>query len=816
MKTCNKIMGRSILTIAIQGALGVMFAVPVAAFADDDVSALTNPTNTVDAEVKSVSGSSAKFGEYNGLNKAGDYFIGNLNVRGGDAYGQGDGLTRWSLLVDDLGTTSDRLQATMSKQGEWNVGIGYDQLQHNITDSYSSPFLGNLGGNTFTLPSNFGVISTGSLHPLGTQQLSATQLADFQNHDVYSSRNNSSLTAGYNLNTHWNFQVDFNEDLQSGAKLTQAASNGASEGSSTGYWKTESPVTLMTPTNYRTETLNFAANWQQDASFMTVSYLMSYFRNADTQLSWDNSITSGTGTQSGYQVNMLSTMPDNDFYQVNVKGGTSLSPTMKLAGGFSYGTNTQNTPFLVDPYVLQPAFALPAGSLAGLVNTTNANVKLTDQYSKDLTLSAGLKFDRRDNETPSNVYHYYDLDGGLQVPPLSPTGTVQGPRVNINTPFSYQKEDLELAADLRIDSKHTVRFAYVHEDLARWCNNLAGAAESTAGAAPIGGYAASLAGANCEVVPSDREDTVSVNYRGKASPTVSYTAGYSFADRQSSYDHDAITSLNNQTPGNQVGLVNASDVMGFLASYEASRLESAIKGGVNWQANDALTFGVNAKYIQDSYPDSTLGVQNSTTSSINLDVTYNASENSVHSVYLSYQDRERSELDGQNGTTLTTNYYSPSMVAPTNIWQNSLSDQSLTLGYSMTQKGMMKGKLDVKGDVSLSIAQSQYDVALNPGYSSGSGATIVTPATCANANIMSCGALPVIYYNTLDLTLKAKYQIDNRSRLVLGYQYQQLLSSDYVLNTYQYGYTPTTAMPTNQQSPNYAVTVVTAAYVYNF
>ena len=814
MKTCNREMARSILAIAIQGALGVMCAVPAAAWAQDDVAALTNPTNTAQVGVTSVNTTSAKFGEYNGLNKSGDYLIGDIDLRGGDAYGQGSGLTRWSVLANDVGTTSGSVQATTSRQGQWSLGAAFDQLQHNITDSYSSPFVGSLGANTFTLPPNFGVVSTAASHPLGTQQLTAAQLADFQNHDVYSTRNNTSLTAGYNLDTHWNFQMDFNEDQQSGAKLTQAASNGASEGSTNGYWKTESPVTLMSPTNYRTENMNLAANWQRDASFVTASLAMSYFRNADTQLSWENALTSGTGTRSGYQVDMLSTMPDNDFYQLNVKGGTSLSSGMKFAGGISYGTNTQNTPFLVDPNVLQPAFALPANSLSGLVNTTNANARLTDQYNKDLMLSAGFKYDRRDNLTQSSVYHYYDLDGGLQSPLLALTA--QGPRVNINTPFSYDKSDIELAADYRIDTRHNVRLAFVHEDLHRWCNNLAAAPLSAVGAAPVGGYAASAAGANCDVVPADNENTLSLNYRGKVNSDLNYNAGYSYAERHSEYDHNAITSLNNQTPGNQVGLVNGSDVMGFLAGYEASRVQSIIKGGVNWQANDLLTFGVNAKYIQDTYPDSQLGIRYGNTSSVNFDLSYSASESSVHAVYLSYQDRERTEFDGQNGTTLTTNYYSASMVAPTNIWQNSLSDQSATLGYSMTRKGLMQGKLDIKGDVSLSVAQSQYNVALTPGYSSGSGATMVTPATCANANILVCGALPIIYYSTFDLRLKAKYQVDRKSGIVVAYQYQQLLSSDYLLNTYQYGYTPTTAMPTNQQSPSYTVNVVSATYVYTF
>ena len=68
-----------------------MFAMPAVAMArDEDVAALTNPTNSVEIGVENTSRSSAKFGEYNGLNKKGVDAIGNFSVRGGDAYGQRD------------------------------------------------------------------------------------------------------------------------------------------------------------------------------------------------------------------------------------------------------------------------------------------------------------------------------------------------------------------------------------------------------------------------------------------------------------------------------------------------------------------------------------------------------------------------------------------------------------------------------------------------------------------------------------------------------------------------------------------------------
>ena len=53
---------------------------------------------------------------------------------------------RWSVTGSDLGTTSRALGATVSNQGHWNFGIGYDELRHNITDTYQTPYLGSHGG----------------------------------------------------------------------------------------------------------------------------------------------------------------------------------------------------------------------------------------------------------------------------------------------------------------------------------------------------------------------------------------------------------------------------------------------------------------------------------------------------------------------------------------------------------------------------------------------------------------------------------------------------------------------------------------------
>src|SRR5476649_1909711 len=147
MKTRNGKMKVTALALAVQGVLAAIYAMP--AQADDEQAAgLKVPTNFVEFGALGVSKDSAKFGEYTGLNKSGAYFIGNFGIRGGDAYGDGNGTKRWQIDGSDLGLTSRSAGATMSDQGKWSIGINYDELRHFTSDSYQTPYLGSMGGNS--------------------------------------------------------------------------------------------------------------------------------------------------------------------------------------------------------------------------------------------------------------------------------------------------------------------------------------------------------------------------------------------------------------------------------------------------------------------------------------------------------------------------------------------------------------------------------------------------------------------------------------------------------------------------------------------
>jgi len=230
VNTLNHPLAASKLALAIQGALLAMAAIPpLAIAADDDLNTLTHPTNSVELGVGGTSVDSAKFGEYNGLDKSGANVIGNFDVRGGDAYDQSGGTRRWEVQGDDLGTTSREIRGTVSNQGQWNLGITYDELRHNISNTYQTPLIGSMGGNSFSLPADFGTVNSnykdGVAFKQGAQALTSTQLQAFHVTDVHTDRKSTGLTAGYMIDRQWGLKFDYNHLDQSGAKLMSVASD---------------------------------------------------------------------------------------------------------------------------------------------------------------------------------------------------------------------------------------------------------------------------------------------------------------------------------------------------------------------------------------------------------------------------------------------------------------------------------------------------------------------------------------------------------------------------------------------------------------
>lgn len=812
MKVSNEKMKVSALSLAVRGALVAMFVMPMMAQAadslEDEVATIRHPTNYIEVGAENVSKDSSKFGEYNGLDKSGGKLIGNFSVRGGDAYEGGDGTRRWSVTGSDIGTTSRSVSATVGNQGKWSFGVGYDELRHNLSNTYQTPYQGSMGGNSFTLPAGFVPVSTvavGATH-VGTDLLSAGQLASFNKVDIYSARKNGSLSAGVNLNEEWGIKFDFNHLEQTGAKLMAMASLGLG---GAGNPQGEAISVLPNPTNYKTDTINLALNWVGQNAHMTTSYFGSYFKEGYDRLAFQTyAINNATGVAGGMQT--MSTAPSNNFHQLNLSGGFTFSTKTKLTGGLSYARNTQNDAYVVDAAATGATTmvtAAPQASLNGLVKNTHADLKLVDQTTKDLVLSAGVKFDERNNRTASNFYNFNSVDGGH-------------PAIFPNTPYSNKKTQWELAGDYRLNRDQHLRLAYNREDVKRWCDQYAA---STGIAAGVLGYYP--AGTNCVVATATKDDKLSATYKIKANEDVGLYLGYSYSKRKTDSDPNAITARigANGNPslvtGTQILGINAGDFRGFYPFFNASRKEQMLKANLNWQASKNLALGVGGKITDDKY-DSTYGVTKGNSWSLNLDATYGYSEDGSISTYLTQQHRQRDLTDLQRSPTSAASVATTSATSAAAItipsgatWTDKLKDSDTTLGLGAKQGGLMGNKLELAGDLTYSLGKTAYGTQLNYATttSTQSGSLV-----CSSPQILSCGDLPVIRNRTIQFKFTGQYHLDKNSLVAMGYLFQQLKSTDYYFNGLQYGSTPSNLMPTNQQPASYVVNVISASYIYNF
>ena len=787
MKTNNENMKNNILALAVQSALIAMCAMPLATHAADaadaETLALTHPANSIEMGATNVSRDSAKFGEYNGLDENGVYGIANINLGGGSAYDGGDGTTRWQVKGVDLGTTSRELGGSVSNQGQWSIGIGYDELRHNISDTYQTPQQGSMGGNNFTFPVNFGTINasvTGTLQN-SARVLDATQLSAFHTEKIHTDRKNSSFEAGYTLSPNLSVQFDYNHLKQDGAKLIGVSTKGnvatPIQLPAGGTWRAEAINIIMNPTNYTTDTFNLAFNWMGDQGHLTAGYYGSIFRDGYDSVSSENVMTSSgtgacaSGASCAYQTTVMSTAPDNSLHQFNLTGGYAFSSATKLAGGFSYGRNTQNNAYISGQPEISSA---PRTSLDGKVITTHADFKLTHQATKDLGLSAGVKYNERDNQSTSQQYRFFALNNTT-----IDTAT--------NAPYSNRKVQVELAGDYRLSKGQNLRLAYEHEHIKRWCDNYG------------------IAGANCLVNPGNDEDKLGINYRLKAREGVNFNAGYTYGRRSADFEGNAITPLGG-LDANSGTFVNAQNYPGYIAYPYAKRNQHLVKGGVNWQATEKLDLGLNGRYAHDDY-DAVLGVQNGHTGSVNLDATYSYKENSSISAYASWQNGERELKAGAAGVVPATANTATSyvvLVAPVNIWTNQLKETSNAIGLNTKHSGMMGGKLEILGDLSYSLDKSHYSTQ------------VPYLSTCSAANTLSCGSTPDIRTQLITFKLAGNYQVDKHGKVALAYIYQHLNSDDYYYNGYQYGFTPNRVMPTMEQAPSYSINVITASYSYMF
>jgi MtrB/PioB family decaheme-associated outer membrane protein len=356
-----------------------------------------------------VSDESAKFGEYNGLDKQGGYAIGNAGAR----YRRRDG-TWLDLSAIDLGLDSRYLGIQGGRQGAYSLSLQYKELQHAITRSAVTPFLG-AGTSTLTLPASWARAGT-------TGGMSALA-GSLHNVDLETQRKQLAVAANLHSVAHWQFGVKFRHEAKTGAISTAGAF-------------AFNAAQLALPIDYDTNQIDVSAAFTGRQLHARLAYYGSKFTNNELALTWSNPYGSSF---AGAAVGQLAAAPSNEFHQFLASAGAQLGARTVASADLAMGSMKQNEAFLaatLNPNLSSPP--LPRGSLDGRVATVDANLRVTSSVTDKLRLNAAATYDDRDNRTAQAAYAWVTTDTFPATP-------------RTNLPYSFTRRLYRFDASYRLN-----------------------------------------------------------------------------------------------------------------------------------------------------------------------------------------------------------------------------------------------------------------------------------------------------------------------------------------------------------------------------
>jgi MtrB/PioB family decaheme-associated outer membrane protein len=833
MKKTEHSFAVRVSVVAVRAALAA-FAVVPAAYAEAEseaVKELTYPSSTVEGGVGYVNKASAKFGEYNGLQKDGAYFIGNFNLRGGADY-DSDSAWRWNVTGRDLGLRTRSLDVEAGTQGSFRVNYGYDELRRNYSDDYQT-FYDGAGTTTLKLPASFSAttaaqrgtatVPTGSTTPSSAYALSNWQNiqspyatpacataalsggvygapttaacrgpgylipAAMHDFDVGTQRYKHNLGVSVIVAPGWEVTASATHELKDGTKLTGVAFGGPARG-----------VLVPEVINSTTDQVRVGLGFTSDKGYFNVGYYGSTYRNATDVWTVENPFN-GSLLNSAFANNAkLIGAPDNESHRFSLSGGYNFSPTTRVVVAANHQRMTQNESLVSG---LPSTWTIPTASANAKVINTSLTASLTSRAIKDWTLGAVYKYENRDNQSP--IYHFTVAGGDA----------AGAPSLFSTEPLNRKMQQVNLDAEYAFARRQAVKFGYEHQEIERTADGDESpfAAEKT------------------------KENTLRLEYRNSASDKVTGRVSYAHSQRRHSEYED-----NELLPTPTVAPLPAADPLlpGFQQAYLADRDRDAIRSALNFQVTDAVTLQTGVDYNHDKYKGNEWGIRDTNSWIFKLDGSFAATETLAYNAFYTYEDRQShleslvigrgstaTILDAAAHTDPCSGYFVAAGHLPSDegtdscrAWSEKQSDRVHTFGFGAKATNLMSGKLDFGVDLAYSRARTPIDVT--GGAYFGNGNTAKTTANPYNNIFIAAQSFPDITNNMLDLRLNGVYKLNKAAAVRVNYLYRRLRSNDWQYDAYANSALGVLAVPAypgvGMTSPNYSVQAIGVTYIYTF
>lgn len=290
-------------------------------------------------------------------------------------------------------------------------------------------------------------------------------------------RRAGSLLFVYDLTPSWTLQAEYSREHETGSRPLGLIFNTSPSASLTGGYGAEVPE----PINYFINNVRVMAEHARERWGMQVGYTGSFFKNDIGELDFDNpfrttdcttsSVPACTGATQGPATGRVDLYPDNHANYLTFAGSFALMKNLRLLASINAGWLRQNDSFL--PYtsntlLLAQTGPLPATGLSGDKQTLAMNYKLIESLGKKFDIVAAYRQFDYDNNT--GVLSFTPVQGDFGVPDL--VNTVD------NTPFGYDKKNVEVTGNWYFAKKSSAKVGYEGEIMERTNRDVAHSTEN--------------------------------------------------------------------------------------------------------------------------------------------------------------------------------------------------------------------------------------------------------------------------------------------------------------------------------------------------
>ncbi|HTB91236.1 MAG TPA: MtrB/PioB family outer membrane beta-barrel protein [Candidatus Sulfotelmatobacter sp.] len=347
--------------------------------------------------------------------------------------------------------------ATFGEYGKLKVQFRFDEIPHIYSDTTRTLF-SQVTPGVWSYPALIRQQLQGAV-PAGTslQSIINSQVvpqSGFITPQIY--RKGGTLSAGYNLNSHWKVNGLFFRESQKGTRPIGLIMNSSPSASATSGFGVELPELI----NYFTNWVRAGVEYGRQSLVLQGGYVGSFFQDNTPQMSWDNPFRLTNETITNPLTGRMAMYPDNQANYLNFAAGTDLGKFLHVTASINPGWLKQSQPFL--PYTTNTAIntcgtgtqactslaVLPAANLGGDTQTLAMNYAITTSTWKNVSFKANYRqYDYNDN-TPIRAFTPVQGDAAA---PAAATD---------NTPFGFNQKDLEVSGVWYFAKKSSIKAGY--------------------------------------------------------------------------------------------------------------------------------------------------------------------------------------------------------------------------------------------------------------------------------------------------------------------------------------------------------------------